>query len=74
MHDPLSCFRFDPFRVFFVPLPLVCNRSLFITTVRDCYEAYVIYCFLHFLIGTLGDGVPAANRCTTSVFDLAKLV
>lgn len=35
--------------------------SLFITTVRDCYEAYVIYCFLHFLIGTLGDGVPAAN-------------
>ncbi|CAM9848038.1 unnamed protein product, partial [Hapterophycus canaliculatus] len=30
--------------------------SLFITTVRDCYEAYVIYCFLHFLVGTLGDG------------------
>ncbi|CAM9401455.1 unnamed protein product [Ectocarpus sp. 8 AP-2014] len=35
--------------------------SLFITTVRDCYEAYVIYCFLHFLVGTLGDGLPAAN-------------
>lgn len=37
-------------------------RSLFITTVRDCYEAYVIYCFLHFLVGTLADGLPAANR------------
>eukprot|EP00903_Cladosiphon_okamuranus_P008499 g8165.t2 len=35
--------------------------SLFITTVRDCYEAYVIYCFLHFLVGTLADGLPAAN-------------
>ncbi|CAB1116224.1 unnamed protein product [Ectocarpus sp. CCAP 1310/34] len=35
--------------------------SLFIATVRDCYEAYVIYCFLHFLVGTLGDGLPAAN-------------
>lgn len=38
------------------------DRSLFITTVRDCYEAYVIYCFLHFLVGTLADGLPAANR------------
>lgn len=35
--------------------------SLFIATVRECYEAYVIYCFLHFLVGTLGDGLPAAN-------------
>lgn len=40
------------------------TRSLFITTVRDCYEAYVIYCFLHFLVGTLADGLPAANRYT----------
>lgn len=41
-------------------------RSLFIATVRECYEAYVIYCFLHFLVGTLGDGLPAANRCALS--------
>lgn len=38
---------------------LATTRSLFITTVRECYEAYVIYCFLHFLVGTLGDGSAA---------------
>lgn len=42
-----------------VSLTVITTRSLFITTVRECYEAYVIYCFLHFLVGTLGDGSAA---------------
>lgn len=61
----LSCTDIDAYCANCAPalvLRLFFARSLFITTVRECYEAYVIYCFLHFLVGTLGDGLPAANR------------
>ncbi|CAM9836798.1 unnamed protein product [Chrysoparadoxa australica] len=45
--------------VFMVPVYSICsfaslvypNWSLAMATVRECYEAYVIYCFLHYLIG-----------------------
>jgi hypothetical protein len=34
------------------------SASIYLETIRECYEAYVIFCFFYFLIAVLGDEQP----------------
>ena len=45
------------------------SASIYIETIRECYEAYVIFCFFYFLIAVLGDEQPLIMKLKQKPLD-----
>lgn len=46
--------------------------SIYLETIRECYEAYVIFCFFYFLIAVLGDEQPLILKLKQKPSDFGR--